>query len=146
MPEGAEINIEVAASQAQISAGRSNFKLPTLPVEDFPTFKMPVQFTLTAADLRHQIDTTQFAISTEETRYYLNGIYFHKNDNGALAAVATDGHRLAMTIMDMPSGADQIPNIILPRKAVAEIRKMIGEDEGEVVVSLSETRCRLQLW
>jgi DNA polymerase-3 subunit beta len=143
MPEGAEINIEVAASQAQISAGRSNFKLPTLPVEDFPTFnagEMPVQFTLTAADLRHQIDTTQFAISTEETRYYLNGIYFHKNDNGALAAVATDGHRLAMTIMDMPSGADQIPNIILPRKAVAEIRKMIGEDEGEVVVSLSEMR------
>ena len=143
LPDGAEITMEAADNQVLIQAGRSRFKLPILPVEDFPTFnsgELPVEFSITAADLRHQIDTTQFAISTEETRYYLNGIYFHKNDAGALAAVATDGHRLALTIMDMPAGAEHIPDIILPRKAVGEIRKMIGEEEGEVVINLSETR------
>ena len=143
LPEGAEVEIDVADGQARISAGRSSFRLPTLPVEDFPTFntgEMPVSFVQNIADLRHQIDTTRFAISTEETRYYLNGIYFHKNDQGGLAAVATDGHRLALTLMDMPSGAEQMPDIILPRKAVAELRKLIGDEDGEVKVSLSETR------
>ena len=98
LPDGAEVTITVADGTATVQAGRSNFTLPTLPVEDFPTFsasELPVHFALTTADMRHQIDTTRFAISTEETRYYLNGIYFHKSDKGALAAVATDGHRLA---------------------------------------------------
>ena len=90
--------------------------------------------------MRHQIDTTRFAISTEETRYYLNGIYFHKSDSGALAAVATDGHRLALAQMSMPQGAQDLPNIILPRKAVGELRKLLDDEEGEVNVRLSETR------
>ena len=90
--------------------------------------------------MRHQIDTTRFAISTEETRYYLNGIYFHKSDSGELTAVATDGHRLALAQMSMPQGADALPNIILPRKAVGELRKLLDNEDGEVNAKLSETR------
>ncbi len=143
LPDGAEVTIMVTDGTASVQAGRSNFTLPTLPFEDFPTFnnsEFPVQFALTAADMRHQIDTTRFAISTEETRYYLNGIYFHKSDSGELAAVATDGHRLALAQMSMPQGADDLPNIILPRKAVGELRKLLDNEDGEVNVKLSETR------
>ena len=143
LPDGAEVTITVADGTATVQAGRSHFTLPTLPVEDFPIFnasEFPVHFTLTTADIRHQIDTTRFAISTEETRYYLNGIYFHKSDKGALAAVATDGHRLALAQMSMPQGADSLPSIILPRKAVGELRKLLDDEEGEVNVKLSETR------
>lgn len=143
LPDGAEVEIAVADGQATISAGRSNFRLPTLPVEDFPAInssEMPVNFALTAADIRDLIDATRFAISTEETRYYLNGIYLHKSESGDLCAVATDGHRLAMTKQASPSGAAQMPSIIIPRKAVAELRKLLDDFDGDVMVALSDTR------
>ena len=143
LPDGAEIELSVANGHASISAGRSSFRLPTLPVEDFPAISssdLPVNFTLTAADLRDLIDATRFAISTEETRYYLNGIYFHKAENGDLCAVATDGHRLALTRQALPEGASQMPSVILPRKAVGELRKLLDDYDGKVSVGLSETR------
>ena len=143
LPDGSEVEVAVADGHAMISAGRSNFRLPTLPVEDFPAInssEMPVSFTLTAADIRDLIDATRFAISTEETRYYLNGIYLHKSESGELCAVATDGHRLAMTRQSLPAGATQMPSIILPRKAVTELRKLLDDFDGDVAVSLSDTR------
>jgi DNA polymerase-3 subunit beta len=101
---------------------------------------MPISFIVTAADIRDLIDATRFAISTEETRYYLNGIYLHKAESGDLCAVATDGHRLAMTRQALPSGAAAMPSIILPRKAVTELRKLLDDFEGDVTISLSDTR------
>ena len=143
LPEGAEIEIAVADGRAIISAGRSNFRLPTLPVEDFPTIStsdMPKGFLVTGADMRDMIDATRFAISTEETRYYLNGIYLHKSDQNELCAVATDGHRLAMTRQSLPAGANDMPSIIVPRKGVTELRKLLDDFDGEVSVALSDTR------
>ena len=90
------------------------------------------------------MDATRFAISTEETRYYLNGIFIHKAETGELCAVATDGHRLALTRQTLPSGAAQMPSIILPRKAVNELRKLLDDFDGEVFVSLSETRAEFR--
>ena len=147
LPDGAEVEIAVNDGHAMVSAGRSSFRLPTLPVEDFPAIssnELPVNFSLTAADMRDLIDTTRFAISTEETRYYLNGIYIHKAESGELCAVATDGHRLAMTRQALPSGAAQMPSIILPRKAVSELRKLLDDFDGDVFVSLSETRAEFR--
>ena len=143
LPDGAEVELTVSDGHANISAGRSSFRLPTLPVEDFPAISssdLPVNFALTAADLRDLIDATRFAISTEETRYYLNGVYLHKADDGHLCAVATDGHRLALTRQALPSGASQMPSVILPRKAVGELRKLLDDYDGDVSVGLSETR------
>ena len=143
LPEGAEVEITVADGHAMINAGRSNFRLPTLPVEDFPaiaTGDMPGGFMVTAADIRDMIDATRFAISTEETRYYLNGIYLHKSEAGDLCAVATDGHRLAMTKQPLPAGANDMPSIIVPRKAVNELRKLLDDVEGDVGIALSDTR------
>ncbi|MBE88224.1 MAG: DNA polymerase III subunit beta [Rhodospirillaceae bacterium] len=148
LPEGAQIELDASGGNDELvlKSGRSRFTLQTLPTADFPQMTsgdLPTAFTLPADDLRMLIDRTRFAISTEETRYYLNGIYFHKADAdgiSVLRVVATDGHRLARVEMPLPNGADGMPGIIVPRKAVNELRKLIDEVEEEVEVSLSDTK------
>ena len=149
LPDGAQVELNAEASnQLTLSSGRSKFKLGCLPVEDYP--KMPEgdlkhTFRLSATDLRALIDRSRFAISTEETRYYLNGIYLHttKTKNvEVLRAVATDGHRLARVEMPAPDGASGIPGIILPRKTVGEVRKLIDESAEDIEIALSESKVR----
>jgi DNA polymerase-3 subunit beta len=150
LPEGSQVEIQTGGDGGQIAlrAGRSRFQLNTLPVEDFPVMsggEMPTQFSLSAKDLCLLIDRTRFAISTEETRYYLNGIFFHATrDNGVqvLRAVATDGHRLARVEMALPAGAESLPNVIMPRKTVSELRKLIDETGEDVEIALSDTKVR----
>ena len=104
---------------------------------------MPVSFSLGAADLRTLIDRARFAISTEETRYYLNGIYLHAAKSGdvpVLRAVATDGHRLARFEMDMPEGASDLPGIIVPRKTVTELRRLLDDADGAIEIAASDTK------
>ena len=153
LPEGAQVEIggEGDGSQAVVRAGRSKFSLPTLPREDFPATsggELPHKFSVGAKELRSLIDRSRFAISTEETRYYLNGIYLHvaegkgKGEASHLRAVATDGHRLARVEMPAPAGAAGMPGIIVPRKTVGELRKLIDETEEQIEISLSDTRIR----
>ena len=150
LPDDAEVSLELneGGNQMAVKAGRSNFKLSCLPVGDFPEIgkgDLPVSFSVPANDLRALIDRTKFAMSTEETRYYLNGIYVHAAENNGvkvLRAVATDGHRLARFEMPLPEGANDMPGVIIPRKAVAEIRKLI-EDAGDAIqINLSESKVR----
>lgn len=150
LPEGAQISLSLGGDnqQLRLSAGRSNFTLQTLPREDFPTAgaeDLPLSFELQAGELRNLIDRTRFAISTEETRYYLNGIYLHAATSGdleVLRAVATDGHRLARFEMPLPEGAKDMPGVIVPRKTVSELRKLIDEADTTVSVALSDTKLR----
>ena len=149
LPDGAQVNIDGGGDgQVILSAGRSRFTLASLPIDEFPVLsggELPHQFTVTAAELRGLIDRTRFAISTEETRYYLNGIYLHEADRDGTAmlrAVATDGHRLASVEIPLPAGAEGMPGVIVPRKAVTELRKLIDESGDEVAVSLSESKIR----
>jgi DNA polymerase-3 subunit beta len=152
LPEGAQIVLEASGDRAVLSirAGRSRFSLQTLPESDFPDLaagEMSHSFKLVAADLKRLIDKTQFAISTEETRYYLNGIYFHTAGTApapTLRAVATDGHRLAQIDLPLPEGAAGMPGIIVPRKTVGEVLRLI-EDGGEVLVELSQGKIRFTL-
>ena len=151
LPEGGQISLEIAgdAGQMQIRSGRSRFMLQALPEADFPDLAAgdtPHRFTMPAIDLKRLIEKTQFAISTEETRYYLNGIYFHTLEADGvtlLRAVATDGHRLARVEMTAPEGAAGMPGIIVPRKAVAEIQKLVEDADTEVAVELSASKIRL---
>jgi DNA polymerase-3 subunit beta len=151
LPEGAQIEIEVSDGRSSmvLRCGRSTFTLACLPPEDYPIMasgELGHCFTVTAAKLRTLIDRTRFAISTEEARYYLNGIYLHatQNDEGSvIRVVATDGHRLARVEMVLPEGAAGIPGIIIPRKTVLELRKLIEESEDEIELALSETKIRL---
>ncbi|MCB9964397.1 MAG: DNA polymerase III subunit beta [Rhodospirillales bacterium] len=131
-----------------VTSGRSNFKLSCLPIYDFPeigTGELPAEFKISAADLRALIDRTKFAMSTEETRYYLNGIYLHAVDSDGimlLRAVATDGHRLSRYEMPCPAGAEAMPGIIVPRKAVLEIRKLLEEAADTIRINISESKIR----
>ncbi|WP_321343582.1 DNA polymerase III subunit beta [Breoghania sp.] len=150
LPEGSQVVMETSSDQTtlEIRAGRSRFALQMLPEADFPDLTagdFTHSFEVPAADFRKLIDRTQFAISTEETRYYLNGIYFHTvdADGPRFRAVATDGHRLAQAEVPAPAGAVGMPGIIVPRKTVGEIQKLLDEPEANVAIELSETKIRL---
>src|SRR5260370_30297183 len=150
LPDGAQVELEPASdgSTLVIRAGRSRFTLQCLPPADFPAMSegaLPHRFQLPATDLKGIIDRTRVAISNEETRYYLNGIYFHAAKAGGtdvLRGVATDGHRLARVEVPLPKGASEIPGIIVPRKTVNEVRKLLDESDGSVDIELSDTRIR----
>ncbi len=150
LPDGAQVELETKGEGATMTlkAGRGKFSLACLPREEFPAANdgdMPHEFKIGAEELKRLIDKSRFAISTEETRYYLNGIYLHaakSNGSSMLRAVATDGHRLARVELPLPDGAADIPGVIAPRKSVSELRKLIDDFEGEIAVSLSETKIR----
>ncbi|MBB3952203.1 DNA polymerase III subunit beta [Aureimonas jatrophae] len=150
LSDGSEVELRTngEGGQMTVTSGRSNFRLQCLPEGDFPditTGSFTHAFTLKASDLGRLIERTQFAISTEETRYYLNGIFLHTIESGGalrLRAVATDGHRLARAEMDAPVGSEGMPGIIIPRKAVSEIQKLLGEADSTVEVELSDAKIR----
>ena len=150
LPDAAEIEMELVGDQLTLRAGRYKTSLVTLPTDDFPNMTagtLPHSFHVSGLQLRGLIDRTRFAISTEETRYYLNGIYFHVADNKGvpkLRAVATDGHRLARVEEALPAGAAGMPGVIIPRKTVGELRKLLDEESGDVGVSLSDTRIQFR--
>ncbi len=149
LPEGAMVQVELMTGDSgrlQVSAGTVRFELACLPKEDFPQMAagaLPHRFKLAADDLKRLIDKTRFAISTEETRFYLNGIYVHAAKEGktaALRAVATDGHRLARFELELPEGASDMPGVIVPRKTVAELRRLLDDADGGIDIALSDTK------
>lgn len=144
-----ELTFPDEKGQLSIASGRSKFSLSTIAVEDFPVISadtLPTNFTMNKEDLKDVIDRTQFAVSTEETRYYLNGLYIHAKTEGetkVLRVVATDGHRLACVESPLPAGAEKMVGVIVPRKTVAEIRKLLDDTSSEqVAVSLSDNKIR----
>lgn len=150
LPDGALVQIadDPRSERLSVEAGRSTFSLATLPKEDFPamaTSEYKANFSAPARALRRLFDKAKFAISTEETRYYLNGVYMHvAQSDGApvLRCVATDGHRLARIDTPLPDGAADMPGVIVPRKTVGELRKLLEDDDQMIAVSVSETRLR----
>ncbi len=150
LPDGAlvELTADARTGRLQVRAGRSSFALATLPKEDFPVMassEYSANFSASAKELRRLFDKAKFAISTEETRYYLNGVYMHvaEAEGGrALRCVATDGHRLARVDSALPEGAEAMPGVIVPRKTVGELRKLLEDDEMQIAVSVSETKVR----
>lgn len=150
LPDGALVTLTADAATARLTveAGRSNFSLATLPKEDFPVMassEYTSNFSASAPLLRRLFDKSKFAISTEETRYYLNGVYMHVSETQGetvLRCVATDGHRLARIDAELPEGAADMPGVIVPRKTVGELRKLLEDDETQIAVSVSETKVR----
>ncbi|MFC3097604.1 DNA polymerase III subunit beta [Alteraurantiacibacter palmitatis] len=153
LPDGSQVSLETADNRMVVKAGRTRYQLPTLPRDDFPVIvegDLPTRFTIPAATLAELIDRTKFAISTEETRYYLNGIFLHVAEDGmggpVLKAAATDGHRLARFTIPRPEGAEGMPDVIVPRKAVNEIRKLLEESlDSAVQIDLSPSKIRFTL-
>lgn len=148
LPDGAEVSFAVGTDgRLDVDAGRSHFTLPLLPPADFPAMTadgFTHNFSITATDLMRLIDKTRFAISTEETRYYLNGIYVHASGD-MLRCVATDGHRLAMAQSALPAGAEGLPGVIVPRKTIAELRRLIDGSSESISVSVSDAKIKFGL-
>ena len=155
LPDGAQVAMSLDGNeggQLDLTSGRSRFRLSCLPIAEFPVMAdddLPHSFALPRDHLRRLIDKTRFAISTEETRYYLNGIHLHQaaDQDGIarLRAVATDGHRLSCADVALPEGAAELPSVIVPRKTVTEVRKLIDDGDEPVSVALSETRIRFEV-
>jgi DNA polymerase-3 subunit beta len=153
LPDGTEVEIvrDVERERLSITAGRSRFSLQTLPADDFPDLaagEMSHTFNLDSEDLKRLIDKTRFAISTEETRYYLNGIYLHtatRGKQGTLRAVATDGHRLAQVDLDRPKGAEGMAGVIIPRKTVHELHRLIEGSTVAVKIGVSTAKARFEI-
>jgi len=150
LPDGALVSLtaDAVAGRLTVQAGRSHFNLATLPREDFPVMassEYTANFSANAGTLKRLFEKSKFAISTEETRYYLNGVFMHVatgEDGPVLRCVATDGHRLARIDAPLPAGADDMPGVIVPRKTVGELRKLLDDDEAQIAVSVSETKIR----
>ncbi len=150
LPSGSDVILSMADEDTELvlKCGRSKFNLSTLKTEDFPILSdkdLPTNFVISADELSRMIDKTKFAISNEETRYYLNGIFFHKAESNSikfLRAVATDGHRLAQYDIPLPQGADEITGIIIPKKTVFELRKVLDDADGDVSISLNENKIK----
>ena len=153
LPDGAEIEIarDANTERLTLTSGHSRFALQTLAADAFPDLspgELSHRFEIGASDLKRLIDKTRFAISTEETRYYLNGIYLHQAaqaGRATLRAVATDGHRLAQAELELPPGADGMPGAILPRKTVHELHRLLESSETKVGVGLSASKARFEI-
>ncbi|MES2608380.1 MAG: DNA polymerase III subunit beta [Pseudomonadota bacterium] len=141
-----DLTVSDDGSRLFIVSGRSRFDMGCLPVEDFPQLvqsEITHRFTLPAPVFRHLIDSTRFCMAVEETRYYLNGIHFHAHEEGGvqyLRAVATDMHRLACVECEAPEGVKDMPQVIIARKTVQEIRKLLDDAEAPIQIGLSSTR------
>lgn len=153
LPDGAEIEIKRDGDKERlaITSEHSRFSLQTLSADDFPDLvvsEVGHEFTMEAGDLRRLIDKTRFAISTEETRYYLNGIYLHTAETTGtkmLRVVATDGHRLAQVELVLPKGAEGMPDVIIPRKTVYELARLLEDSSTKVKIWVSQTKARFEI-
>lgn len=153
LPDGARVTLELDDGEPRLSvrAGHARLHLPVLGPGDFPVMAedgLATRFAINPADLSRLIAKTRFAISTEETRYYLNGIFLHTvagADKEMLRAVATDGHRLALAETPAPDGSLGMPGVIVPRKTVAELARLLDDAADDVEIAVSEQKIRFSM-
>ena len=154
LPDNSTIKLHFHSDndRIEVKTGKSNFTLPCLPKDDFPlmtTGDIGTDFKISTADLKLILDKNKFAISQEETRYYLGGIYFHHvpvseapNGVGQICGVATDGHRLSKIALIAPGNSQTMPDVIIPRKTVYELRKLLDDVDIDVEINVTETKIR----
>ncbi len=145
LPEGSEVRIEVEGDRATVRSGRSRFTLATLPAEDFPrveAFESADTFSLPAHALRELIERTHFAMAHQDVRYYLNGLLLEIRPD-RLVAVATDGHRLALAETPLEGSAEEVVQVIVPRKGIQELLRLLDAGEQLVEVQLARNHIRV---
>ncbi|MCQ8240553.1 DNA polymerase III subunit beta [Rhizosaccharibacter radicis] len=151
LPPDAEISLHPDAEEVLILCGNMTAAFDTIEATDFPDFKMEGlthHFRLPASALSGLIEPAMHTISTEETRYYLNGIFLHvvATETGPmLRAVATDGHRLPRTETEAPAGTEGMPGVIVPRQTLGRLRRLLKRFRGDVEISLSDLRIAFRL-
>jgi DNA polymerase-3 subunit beta len=144
-----ELTLKAAGGWVEVVAGPAKFKVVSLDVKEFPELPFTSaakgsSIRLAAGTLREMIDRTIFAVSTDETRFTLSGVFLEVPDGGVLRMVATDGHRLALIDRSL-TGAKLGKGVILPRKGLVELRKLLDDGEvSEVTLSIGDRDARFQ--
>ncbi|MDR1498686.1 MAG: DNA polymerase III subunit beta [Rickettsiales bacterium] len=153
MEDGAEVECEYSGDSSTLSvkSGKSKFKLMCLDADGYPNFEeqeMQIEFKINPKDFATIIDKTRFSISDDPSRYYLNGLFLHtieEEGNLKLVGVSTDGHKLAVIKLNYFGGNNAVGGVIIPKKALAEIKKVLaGVEEENVTVSLSKTKIKIE--
>ncbi|MCM2678086.1 DNA polymerase III subunit beta [Echinimonas agarilytica] len=146
LPDGASIQLNLQDDRLIIKSGRSRFTLSTLPDTDFPQIEesaSAMSFTTTQKKMRRLIELSQFSMANQDVRYYLNGMLF-EIAGGTLTAVATDGHRLALSRIDVPELQDDF-QCIVPRKGILEMMRLLEQEDKPVTIQLSENHIRADI-
>ena len=146
LPDGSMINFSIEENKVSLTSGRSRFTLATLPAKDFPgldTIEEQQSFTISQHIFKSLFDKTSFAMAQQDVRYYLNGILMELT-SASIKLVATDGHRLALSEHVTDTGVTEDKQIIVPRKAVLELSRLLGSDEGDTKIMLSQNHIRVE--
>ncbi len=146
LPENASISLKSDGEKVIVSSGRSRYTLKTLSAEEYPRIvagNWEERFKINELGLKNLLEKTSFAMAVQDVRYYLNGVLFEIGEN-RLRTIATDGHRLAQSEVDIELGAKEIRQLIVPRKAIAEISRFLdGNEESELLIEVSKNHLRL---
>lgn len=147
LPPETEVTIELREQRARVQSGRSRFVLSTLPAAEFPFLdEIEDGQTLTVAQgtLKHLFDRTHFAMAHQDVRYYLNGLLLVMQPQ-RLRAVATDGHRLALSDVEAETGVETPVQVIVPRKAITELQRVLDSGDADVTLTFSPNHLQVQL-
>ncbi len=154
LPDDSVINLSCQTSntsQVHIKAGMSKFILNSLPATEFPSFeqeKFDQSFKFPTKDLKNILTKTKFAMSNEEMRYYLNGLYFEFSEQEGeviLSVVGTDCHRLALSQVKAPKEAKSLAPVIIPKKTISELCRLLDDADEEVTISMHKNKIRFDL-
>jgi DNA polymerase-3 subunit beta len=145
LPVDTNVEIRAEGPRVQVRAGRSRFTLATLPVSDFPVTQhaaWDTSFSIEQRALRRLLEDTHFCMAQQDVRYYLNGVLLETGD-GKLRAVATDGHRLALSECALEKHQGQGRQIIVPRKGVQELVRTLEDSEEAARIEISNNHIRV---
>lgn len=145
LPEDCTIVFSVTDNKAIIKSGRSKYSLSTLSADDYPNledWEGDSEFEISQEALKQLIESVQFSMAQQDVRYYLNGMSLETTDN-QIRTVATDGHRLAMSLVDYSAEPLAAKQVIIPRKGVMEISRLIDDSDTKVKVQLGANHIRL---
>ncbi|MCL1114268.1 MULTISPECIES: DNA polymerase III subunit beta [Shewanella] len=143
LPEQSELKVEQQDNKWLLRSGRSRFSLATLPAEDYPNveaFQADIEFSLKQGVLKSIIDSTQFSMANQDVRYYLNGLLFETEGN-VLRAIATDGHRLALSHRNVDVTLPE-KQVIVPRKGVVEMARLLESDDQDITIAIGDNAIR----
>lgn len=147
LPESADIKISVEKTKAILQAGKSRFTLAVLPANEFPTIDVDqdaLTFSMAQKDLKHLIEKTHFAMAQQDVRYYLNGLMLELSDK-RIRAVATDGHRLAMSDAKVDLSSPEVQQVIVPRKGIQELLRLLEDSEDTASIKVGNNHATVEM-